>query len=288
MIQVKLTKKQVSDIEKNVHNGITLNISHSALLKGNRNLVVSKEDLKKAVEALNDDKSAIKIHLTPTHILQNLQRGYLPEITRSNGGFLPALIAALPLLAAGATAAAGTTATAYNLKKIIKGDGLQPPHIGGDIQNLKGNMDDITKQFLMGLSTLSDGQSINWKALIPMFSALSLAGTSLMTKKKASTVQGSGVRRSRSQSRSRSRSRGASLTGLKRGSSLTGLRRGSSLNSLRGSSVTSASRKKTYRKVKGASMISLMRLGAGLDKKKSSNKKKKSAKGIAPPHRIRA
>lgn len=181
------------------------------------------------------------------------------------GGFLPLLIAALPALAAAATVAAGGTATALNVKKLVKGDGIQDKDLEGVIHNL-----------LLGLNSAAGAGKINLSTILPLLVSGALGLSSIATDKKgnglkphggsgrgvarksrsASLSRGSSVhsqskskskskskaapkkrgngvgQKKKSQSKPGSKKRGGSMSSLRRGGSMASLRRGGSMVSL--------------------------------------------------------
>lgn len=254
-IKVILTKAKIKDILKNENKGVTVKFTYNDLLHGKQNLLVSTTDYENSVKALQMRKG-INIHLSSDVIKENIKSLNLQNY---HGGFLPALIPLLPSIAAAATALAGATGTALNIRKLVKGDGLQ--HLRG--KGLGEDMNSIIHNFLIGLNSLSDGQKLNTSALIPLLVSGALAGSSYLTDKK-----GKGVTRGRPRTRSVTSSRASS-----RSSSVA-----SSVASRASSRVSRSSSKKKTPRTKKAIGSSIKRK-PGRPRKSSIKRKPGRPKG---------
>ena len=166
------------------------------------------------------------------------------------GGFLPLLISALPALA-GMTALAGGTATAVNVKKLVKGNGIR-----------ENDLDSVIHNLLLGLNSAAGAGGFNLSAILPLLISGALGATSIAANRKGSglkphggslaTLRGRGLakgRQSRSSSvtsttshrsgrsiskrRSSSKKRGKSISKKKRSSTKKGRKTGGSMASLR-------------------------------------------------------
>jgi len=163
MISVDLSKDHLKQISKGESKGAKIKLTHKQL-QGDRVLYVDTTEQEKVNIALLTRKPAT-IHLSPSMIRLNIEKGNLNDLDVKKGGFLP-LAALIPMIAGAATALAGGTAAAKNIRDLVRGNGL-----------FNNNQEAILQNLLIGLNALSNGATLNPMAAIPLLTGTVLAGT---------------------------------------------------------------------------------------------------------------
>lgn len=218
MIRINLTET----VKKALKNGKSFRQTYPDLKNGTTSINVPLEIEHKVLKALRVGKGTT-IKLTKKEIKENIDLGNLPQMGRATGsalkiatnrrvkkgGFLPALLALIPTIAGLLTATAAGTATAKNVRDLVKGNGLKGQDAELVIQNLLHGLNGFNP-------TASGGQNV-LNSLIPLLSSGMLATSGLlrnskggaMRVKKSSSKKGAAMKRSSSKKKNAPKKGGA-------------------------------------------------------------------------------